>query len=125
MKKYIVFCISIMMVSCSSSVTLSTYYPNKKEYELTFGWMLVDEVQEETLTQSEIERQYEVILNQVLESDPNTKTCSIIKNSFHYFEHGCCAAARAICQQAVDFEVSEGTYNSEGIPLHTYKLRKK
>ena len=115
--------ISMLAVGCTSRVILSTHYPHKNEYDLSFGWKLVDDVREKSLTQKERESKYEDILNKVLKSDPNTRGCSIIKNSFHYFEPGCCAAARVICQEPIDFEVSKGIFNSEGIPLYIYRLK--
>ena len=121
LKITIVLFISILTVGCTSAVTLSTHYPHKNEYDLSFGWKLVNEAQEKSLTQREREAKYEDILNKALKSDPNTKGCSIIKNSFHYFEPGCCAAARVFCQEPIHFEVS-GIHNSEGLPLYFYRL---
>ena len=125
MKFYIAFLISMLVAGCTSRVALTTHYPDKQEYDLSFGWMLVNEVNEKGLTLKEREGQYEVIINRVLESDPNTRGCSVIKGSFHYFEPGCCAAAKAICQNPIKFEVSEGNYNSEGVPLYIYRVNNK
>ena len=125
MKLCIAFAIPMLVVGCTSRVILSTHYPDKHEYDLSFGWMLVDEVNEKELTLKESEAKYEVIINKVLGGDPNTSGCTVIKDSFHYFEPGCCAAAKAICQNPIKFEVSKGIYNSEGVPLYIYRVNNR
>ena len=122
MKLYIALVITMLVSGCTSRVVLSTHYPDKYEYDLSFGWRLVDEVNDKALTLKEREEKYEVIINKVLEGDQNTRGCSVIKDSFHYFEPGCCAAAKAICQNPIKFEVSKGAYNSEGVPLYIYRV---
>ncbi len=116
--------ISILVTGCGTSrVSLSTHYPQSNEYDLSFGWRLVDDISEKSLTQKEREDKYKSIINMVLKNDRNTSKCSIINNSFHYFEPGCCAAAKVICQEPIDFNEASGTYNSEGMPLYFYQVQ--
>ena len=65
-----------------------------------------------------------MVLNKSLENDPNTKECSVIKDSFRYFEPGCCAAALVSCKNPIKFEETQGRHYRSGQPVHFYTIKK-
>lgn len=83
------------------------------------------EIEGDGLTQAERETMYEAILNSVLKGDEATKTCSVVKNSFQYFEPGCCANAKVICKEEVAFDTWKDFYDGAGAPtpVFSYKVR--
>lgn len=123
MKLLIAICFSFLTVGCTNRVILSTHYPHTKEYDLSFGWMLVNEVKGSKLTQEEREEKYKTIIDRLLGEHEATATCSVVANSFQYYEPGCCASAKVICKEEVTFGEPEKIYNSDGVPLFSYKLR--
>ena len=126
MKFLIVFLTVVTLSGCTSRVILSTTDPANEEYDLSFGWLLVREVDKRELTLSESEGGYTEIINQALKADLNTKSCTVVDNSYKYYEPGCCATAKVICKDQIDIEHVSDSYNSSGarVPNYQYRLVK-
>ena len=124
MKNIVVILLTILLVGCSSSrVVLSTPQPTSTVYDLSFRGRLVNQVDKKNLNLKETEAEYEIILNKSLENDPNTKKCSVIKDSFRYFGT-CCAVARVSCKNPIKFEETQGRSYRSGQPIHFYTIKK-
>ena len=126
MKLIITFIALFILSGCTSRVILSTADPASKEYDLSFGWLLVRKVDKGELSNSERELAYTKIINQALKNDPNTNSCTVIENSFAYYEPGCCATVRVVCKNQIELKHIGDSYNKSGtlIPYYQYRLIK-
>jgi hypothetical protein len=83
-------------------------------------------VDKDELSNSEREQAYTNTINQASKNDPNTKSCTVIENSFAYYEPGCCATVRVVCKNKIKLNHIGDSYNKSGtlMPYYQYRLIK-
>ena len=120
------YCLTlIFLYACSSrGANLTPADSRNGEYWMFYDRSEVSIPRVGDITSSERNVIYEKRVSLILQSDPATSSCKVIRDSVNFGEPGSGGSAKVKCTKAIPLE-KDGLFNLDGSPNYRYFLKRE
>ena len=122
MKIYVILSLMIFLVGCAHQANLTPVSSGSDEYIMFYDRSDVQIQLAKGTTVEARNRVYESRVKLILNTDPNTSRCEIVKGSVNFGEPGSGGTAKVVCQTPPPLE-KDGMFNMDGSPNYRYRLK--
>ncbi|WP_444891064.1 hypothetical protein [Microbulbifer sp. DLAB2-AA] len=122
MKIYINLSLMILLVSCAHHANLTPVSPGSDEYIMFYDKSDVQIRMAKGVSPEDRNRIYESKVKLILNTDPDTSECEVVKGSVNLGEPGSGGTAKVICLRSPALE-KDGMFNMDGSPNYRYRLK--
>lgn len=121
MKNYVILFLIFSPVGCAHQANLTPVSSGSNEYIMFYDRSDVQIQLTKGITVEAKNRVYDSRVKLILNTDPNTSNCVVVKGSVNFGEPGSGGTAKVVCQIAPPLE-KDGMFNMDGSPNYRYRL---